>query len=145
MSSNWINALDNCAAAGVLDFDAAAWLVDQPQRFVGSPSMEAVPPIRQPLLLPPGIKMKGQLKEDQFSAESGFIQNPTWKKVLFEALAIGATVASIFAFKKLHLGSKISSAGKLFKKIARKTWNYIKAPFTWIAKKFKSKPSTPTT
>ena len=142
MGSNWVNALDNCAAGGVLDFDAAAWLIDQPQRFVGSPSMEALPPIRQPLLLPPGIKMKGQLKEDQFSAESGFVQNPTWKKVLFGALAIGTTIAGVITLKKLHLGSKLGKVGKLFKSIAKRTWNFIKTPFVWIANKLKSKPGT---
>lgn len=139
MGSNWINALDNCAAGGVLDFDAAAWLLDQPERFVGNPKLEGLPPIQQPLL-PPGIKMKGQINSDQFDSNPSLVQNPTWKKVLFGALAIGGTIAGIFAFKKLNLSTKIGDVGKLFKKIARKTWDCIKAPFVWIAGKFKSKP-----
>jgi hypothetical protein len=139
MSTNWINALDNCAASGVLDFDAAAWLLDQPQRFVGNPGMESLPPIRQPLLLPPGIKMQGQLNQDQFNSESGFIKNPTWKKVLFGALAIGGTIAGVFALKKFKIGSKCKNVGDIFKTIARKTWHAIKAPFVWVAKKFKGK------
>lgn len=138
MGTNWINALDNCAAGGVLDFDAAAWLIDQPQRFVGNPGMESLPPIRQPLLLPPGIKMKGQLNEDQFSTESGLVKNPVWKKVLFGVLTIGGTIAAALAFKKVELGPICQNIGDVFKTAAKGTWNAIKKPFVWIANKFKS-------
>ena len=138
MGSNWINALDNCAAGGVLDFDAAAWIIDQPQRFVGNPNMESLPPIRQPLLLPPGIKMQGQLNEDQFNPQSNVVQNPLWKKILFGALAIGGTVAAIFAFKKVKVSS-FKDACDLFKTISQKTWNAVKSPFEWAINKFKGK------
>jgi hypothetical protein len=144
MGSNWVNALDNCAAGGVLDFDAAAWLIDQPERFVGNPKMEGLPPIQQPLLLPPGIKMQGQLNEDQFDSKSNLVQNPLWKKILFGALAIGGTIAGIIALVKFGRGGKTTgSFGETLKNLGESTWNIIKTPFTWIANKFKgSKPTT---
>ena len=139
MGSNWINNLDNCAAGGILDFDAAAFLMDQPGRYVGHPGMEKLPPPIQHLLLPPGVKMKGQLNQDQFNSNSGFIENPTWKKVLFGLLAIGGTVAAVIELRKLHLGAKGKSIGDIFKTIAKGVWKCIKAPFVWVANKFKSK------
>jgi hypothetical protein len=83
--------------------------------------------------------MKGQLNEDQFSPESGFVKNPTWKKVLFGALAIGGTIAGVIAFRKIKIGSKCKNIGDIFKTIARKTWHAIKAPFVWVAGKFSGK------
>ena len=42
MYSNWVNVLDNLAAGGVIDFDAPAYLLDQPARYVGHPKFAEV-------------------------------------------------------------------------------------------------------
>ena len=53
MNSDWIYPLDMCASAGILDYDAAAYITDQPARYVGNPKFEDVP-----TLLPEGTDRK---------------------------------------------------------------------------------------
>lgn len=150
MEPSWITALDNCAAGGVLDYDAAADILGQPERFVGHPKFEDVPAIRQPLLLPPNTKIKGQLNADEFSAQNSLVQNPSWKKWVFGGLLTGGAIALAVCFKKgkmsipkwstikskLHM-PKLSSMGTAIVNFGKKVWKYIKKPFSYIASKFK--------
>lgn len=159
--TNWITPLDACAAGGVLDYDAAAYLIDQPARFVGHPQLESLPSTETPLLLPPNTKIKGELKEDCFGAPSSLINNPSWKKWLFGGLIAGGIgflalgklgkLGKIFKPKAATAsvgttaagaGSKIkmpdfSKFGTAIKNFAKKIWGYIKKPFEFIIGKFK--------
>jgi hypothetical protein len=120
MASNWISPLDMCAAGGVLDYDAAADLMDLPQRFVGNPKIGDIPAIDQPLLLPPNTKIQGDLKEDCFGAPSSLIQNPSWKKWLF-----GGTVALGVVALLLSKG-KAGKATKSAKTVIQDVWTSMK-------------------
>jgi hypothetical protein len=143
MSSNWIPPLEICAAGGVLDYDAAADILDLPPRFVGHPEYFDIPVMDRPLLLPPGTKIKGELKEDSFGAPSSLVRNPSWKKWLFGGLVASGVLALVFR-KKLSL-PKLSSLkmpafsqiGTTVKNFAKTLWSYVKKPFEFISKKFK--------
>ena len=159
MFPNWITPLDACAAGGVLDYDAAAYLMDQPERFVGHPKFEDLPSTESPLLLPPNTKIKGELKEDCFGAPSSLINNPSWKKWLFGGLIVGvlgfltlgkfgkmlkfkAAGSSTSAKTSTTLGTKFkmpkfSQIGTSIKNFCKMIWTYIKKPFSFIMKKIK--------
>lgn len=106
MESNWVMALDNLASGGVIDFDAAAFLLDKPARFVGHPDRENLP-LENISYLPKGTKLKDLPNIDTYEhpEDGDFIHNPTWKKVL---------VGTILGAGTLGLGLGIlSKLGKL--------------------------------
>ncbi|MBQ8460226.1 hypothetical protein IJ541_09015 [bacterium] len=144
MSNNWINALDACAAGGVLDYDAAAFLLDQPQRFVGHPKFDDIPAISQPLLIPDGIRIKGQLKEDKFDKDGNLVQNPSWKKWLMVGLGVLGVGALLLSKGKFKMPSFKSGSGSSvmtsITDFGKKVWEYVKKPFTWIMGKIKKTP-----
>lgn len=131
MNSDWIYPLDMCASAGILDYDAAAYITDQPARYVGNPKFEDVP-----TLLPEGTKLKDQPKTDEFGNPSNVIQNPGWKKWLFGRIIAAATIgtALVLGKGKIKLPASVKNAGTT-------VLNYIKKPFVWIANKFKRTPT----
>ena len=117
MSSNWVSNLDMLAAGGVVDFDAAAYLLDQPARYVGNPQIEGLP-LENPSLLPQGVKLKDVPQMDEYSGSNKKPSASTsWKKWAFGGLVTTLIGAGAFA---------------LFTAL-----NYIKKPFTWIASKIK--------
>ena len=148
MSSDWILALDSLASGGVIDFDAPAYLLDQPARYVGNPPMEHLP--YETSLLPEGTKMKEQPKHDGFNkTDSGMVQNPTWKKWALGAILttlIGGTIGAVLLKKgkiKLPKNFKMPDLTKVktsLKNIGSTVVTYIKKPFVWIANKFKKTP-----
>ena len=126
MSLNWINALDACAAGGVIDYDAAAELSGAPSRFVGNPNFEYIPP-----LLPEDVKIKSQPVKDRYDNSGNVVDNPKWKKNLFIGVSITAILATVLAVlgKKgkikmpkmqsvKNFGTNISN---FFKKLFKKT------------------------
>lgn len=143
MSSNWVNALDACAAAGIIDYDAPAFITGRKPRYFGHPEMEQLP-LRNDFLLPPGIKLKDVPALDTYTnpEDRPLVQNPTWKKVLFGALTVAGVIAACVGLSKFKKGSipKLNNIANNISKFAKKAWNYIKYPFNWIAKKLKLKP-----
>ena len=139
MASNWVYPLDVCAAAGILDYDAPADILEQEPRYMGSPIFKAIPKL-DASLLPDGTKMKGQPKSDQFDkSSSDLINNPTWKKWAFGALAtlgVGTAVVAGLASKGKIKLPKMSGIGTSLKNFGTKIWNFIKKPFVYIASKF---------
>lgn len=143
MSSNWVSNLDMLAAGGVIDFDAAAYLLDQPARYVGNPQIEGLP-LENPSLLPQGVKLKDVPQIDEYSGSNKKPSASTsWKKWTFGGLVttlIGAGAFALFKGKIPFLGKIASGASKITssaKGLGATALNYIKKPFTWIASKIK--------
>lgn len=130
MSSNWVNALDACAAAGIIDYDAPAFIMGQSPRYIGHPDFERLP-LKNDYLLPPGVKLTELPSIDTYGnpEDKPLIQNPLWKKVLFGAITIASLIAA---------GIGVTKLGKI--KIPdlkiNKAWDLIKKPFNYIASKF---------
>ena len=104
MSKNWVMSLDNLAASGVIDYDAPAFLLGQPQRYAGHPNLEQIP-MQNPAFLPQNVKMNGNQPYDSFNKDGNLVHNPTWKKILFAGVAIGGTA--------LIAASVLAGVGKL--------------------------------
>ena len=137
MSSNWAYSLDSLAAGGVIDFDATAYILDKPARFVGNPRMEDLP-ITDLSLLPEGTKLKELPQFDSYN-DKKLVQNPGWKKWAFGTIAAAGIGGAIYALTKGKI--KIPKVNtQSLKNIATTTMNYIKKPFVWIANKFKKTP-----
>lgn len=77
---SWVNDLDALASAGVIGFDAPAYIRGVQPRYVGNPPLEGLPD-----QLP---AIKPQPQKDEFS-NSTAIHNPGWKKWLFGAIVLG--------------------------------------------------------
>lgn len=131
MSSDWLYPLDMCASAGILDYDAAASLLDQTPRYVGNPRFEELPAN----LLPEGTKIKQSPTSDEFgNPHKNLVQNPGWKKWLFGGLTVAATAVGILALNKGKI--KLPDMTKV-KGLGTKILDFIKKPFVYIANKFK--------
>ncbi len=108
MSENWAYNLDLLAMNNVIDYDAASFITGQKPRYVGRPAMPPSPYVGQPPKAPainqPEIdefkREKAQLPENEDKNES-FIKNPSWKKWLFGALALGGIVLAGFKYKSI--------------------------------------------
>ena len=90
MSCNWAGNLDMLAQNGVIDFDAASYIMGQPLRYVGNPTnpspFNGQPPTMTNLNQPKIDEFKINNQQNQEGQPSSI---PTWKKVAFGALAIG--------------------------------------------------------
>ena len=140
MALDWISALDACAANGILNYDAPADILGQDPRYVGHPNFENMPMVPTSFL-PEGTKLPDAPKTDEFIHQNdNLVENPKWKKWLFgigTAVAIGGSILGVLINRgKIKIPTGVKSFGT-------KIWNAIKAPFTWIASKFKKPPVTP--
>ncbi len=115
MSSDWITCCDALADAGIINFDAPAYITGTKPRYVGTPQMPLIkiPPLNQPA-------------KDEFThsskVDNSIVKNPLWKKVLFSVLAAGGLILGIKKLGKLPsvfktIGEKLSAP---FKKIFKK-------------------------
>ena len=96
MSIGWANNLDLLAQSGVLDFDAPAYVLGQPPRYVGNPG--AVNPLYDN---PPRVSGFEQPKVDEFkpSKDDNLVKTPAWKKWLFGLITAGVLVFIGYKFK----------------------------------------------
>lgn len=157
MTENWVYHLDNLASAGIIDFDAPAYLLDKPARYVGNPKFEN----DLPSLLPDDVKLKDAPKSDEFDSpgEKDSAKTPNWKKwAIGGVITAGIGALSYALFRNKIKMSKFLSNMKMPKFLSKikmpnmtKTKNflknagstivkYIKKPFIWIANKFKKTP-----
>lgn len=132
MSENWAFDLDMLAQNNVINFDAPAYIRGQAPRYVGSP--DTLPPDFIP-------NMQKQPKKDEFikpSGETNSVKNPSWKKWLFGALALGGIAFGGWKlapklFKKFNL-SKVkqffTDKGKSVGGFFKKGWTKVKGLFT---------------
>lgn len=114
---SWINDLDALASAGVINFDAPAYIKGTQPRYYGNPAFETIVPE-----LP---QAKTQPVKDEFKKSENPVQNPKWKKVLFGVLL---TAGTIFAASKLkpvkNLLKKVDMT-KL-KELPKNIWQRVK-------------------
>lgn len=161
MSSNWVTALDNLAASGVIDFDAPAYLLGQKPRYIGNPSLGELP-LTSPMYLPEGVKMKDIPQSDLYeqSKSHDLVHNPSWKKWLFAGVAAlgavligGAIIAgkgkvsagikniknslSNIKMPKLKTPKFLKGIGTKVSSFLKTVWTYIKKPFQYIASKIR--------
>ena len=129
MSSNWINALDACSSAGILDYDAPADLLDMECRYLGNPNFDSIPALKE--YKASGAKLSC-LDKDKFSgSNSDLVQNPSWKKWLIGGVVAVGVVA--LAFKKFNIKLpkfKLPKFSELKSKIKMPTMDGIKKFFT---------------
>ena len=95
---SWINDLDACASAGIISFDAPAYVKGVQPRYYGNPNFAQLPDF-----LPPAPQ---QPKKDEFSKSTDPHHNPTWKKVLFGTVVAGTLAAGIYAISKGKINLK---------------------------------------
>ena len=114
--SDWSMALDNLASAGIIDYDAPAFILGQKPRYVGHPRMEELPTI-MPEFLPPGVKMKDIPQIDSYdnSKSQNIVKPSRWKKWLFGGLVVGGL--ALFGLSKTgHLGKITQSVKNIIPK-----------------------------
>lgn len=111
---SWVNDLDALASAGVIDFDAPAFIRGTPPRYYGNPALQTIPGN-----LP---QIQSQPVNDEFKSSSTPVYNPFWKKALFTGIAAAGL---IFGASKL----------KCVKNLLKKPFNSIQN----LINKFKPK------
>ncbi len=114
MLPNWTTSVDMLADAGIIDFDASAYIMGAPARFVGRP--------QYPIYNIPPIALKPPVKDEYRSTlpDNTIVKNPLWKKILFGAIL---TVAGVLGIAKLH------NAPQMFKNIKVKVSDFFKNLF----------------
>ncbi|MBO6183791.1 MAG: hypothetical protein J6O88_03735 [Chryseobacterium sp.] len=138
MSANWAYNLDMLAQNGVIDFDGASFVTGQKPRYVGRPLMPPSPYVGQ---VPPAQVIK-QPEIDEFQKQKNklpkmeekddsMIHNPSWKKWLFGALALGGLIFAGLKAKSIYKWAKgfIKNPSSKFK------WSDIT---DYTSKKFKA-------
>ena len=162
MSANWAYNLDMLAQNGVIDFDGASFVTGQAPRYVGRPSMPPSPYVGPPYPSAPALN---QPEVDEFKKEKNklpkadkndndLIQNPSWKKWLFGAIAISGVIVLGFKAKSIYKwvkdfiknpSSKLNFKWKDIKDFTSKKWNSFKTFCSDSWNKFKNlfKSKTP--
>ena len=83
------------AQNNVLDFDAASFIKGQKPRYVGNPQI--IPPFIDGM---PDASNLRQLEQDEYTPPNkNIVKNPSWKKWLFGALALGGLAFGGWKFK----------------------------------------------
>ena len=113
----WINDLDACAAAGVLNFDAPSYIRGTNPRYVGNPELANITG-----QIP---NIKPQPQKDEFNTDTPY-HNPSWKKLAFGIFAGGIALLGLYKFKNANV----------LKNLFYKIKNFP----TKICNMFKSKP-----
>ena len=132
MSCNWAGNLDMLAQNGVLDFDAASYIMGQKPRYVGNPShpnpFNGQPPSIPNLQQPEIDEFRPETKKDDKQPSL-----PAWKKWVFGALAVGVLVFGAYKFKTISSWCKkqinkinLKSAGKYITKKAKAVGQFFK-------------------
>lgn len=106
MSNDWVTSVDMLADAGIINFDAAAYVTGTRPRYACTPQF----PIEQM----PSLDLS-QPQADTFSSSTSnsIVKNPGWKQWVFGALAIGGLVWGAKTLSK----NPIKSFGNLGPKI----------------------------
>ena len=100
---SWINDLDACASAGIISFDAPAYVKGVQPRYVGNPDFAQIPDY---------LPAAPQPQKDEFTKTTDPHHNPKWKKALFGTVVVGALAAGIYAISKGKINLKNLKLGK---------------------------------
>lgn len=116
MYSDWVTSVDMLADAGIVGFDAAAYVTGAPARFAGSPQYPIynIPPL---MIQPP--------KNDEYKSpqkNQAIVKTPVWKNVLFGALALTGIVWGGAKLRKMPSSIKnfFTKTGDFFKNLFKK-------------------------
>ncbi len=90
---SWVNDLDALASAGVISFDAPAYIRGTTPRYYGNPSLETISDNL------PSIKQ--QPTKDEFNNGTA-VHNPTWKKLLFGGILAGGIILGGYKAKGIY-------------------------------------------
>lgn len=121
---SWINDLDACASAGIISFDAPAYVRGAQPRYVGNPDFAQIPDY-----LPP---VKQKPIKDEFTKSDDPHHNPAWKKALFGTLVIGGLAAGIYTISKGKINLKNIKMPDFIKNIKKPEFlEKIKVP-DWV-------------
>ncbi len=122
---DWVTAMDMCAAAGIVNYDAPAAILGQNPRYIGHPGFDTLPSLNGPL-------------SDTYDTNNHNIVRPkSWKKKVFNTLlGIGAALGTVALIQKGKLNVTA------IKNFAKGAFNIIKKPFVWIGNHLR--PTTPT-
>ena len=122
---DWVTAMDMCAAAGIVNYDAPAAILGQNPRYIGHPGFDNLPSLNGPI-------------PKEFDTYNGNIVRPkSWKKKVFNTLlGIGAALGTVALIQKGKLNVTA------IKNFAKGAFNIIKKPFVWIGNHLR--PTTPT-
>lgn len=118
---SWVNDLDAAAAAGIIPFDAPAFIRGTQPRYYGCPDLDYISDT-----LP---SMKQQPKADEFKSNSTGVNNPSWKKWLFGGIvAIGAILGAskLKCVKKYLNMATLKALPAKIKTGAVNLWNKVK-------------------
>ncbi len=117
MNSSWVSHVDMLADAGIVNFDAAAYVTGAPARYVGNP--------HYPITSAPPLNI-APLPKDEYQSttrtDKPLVTNPPWKTIAFSILAVGGLLFGVHKLGKLpsaikNLGTKTADFFKnLFKK-----------------------------
>lgn len=100
MNDNWAFNLDFLARNGVLDFDAPSYIMGTNPRYIGKP--DSIPkPFADSVPKAPALNQPNKDEYSPQKQDNNFVKNPSWKKWLFGALAIGGTILGICKFKTI--------------------------------------------
>lgn len=126
MSCNWAGNLDMLAQNGVIDFDAASYIMGQKPRYVGNPAhpnpFNGQPPTITNLQQPSIDEFKPQQIDKDNSPKL-----PAWKKWAFGLLTVGTLAFGCYKFKSISSWVK-----KQFNKIS------LKSTKSFVVKGFKN-------
>lgn len=127
---SWINDFDALASAGVIGFDAPAYVMGTQPRYYGHPALETLPDS-----LP---QMNTQPKKDEFKPSKPKTGNPAWKKWLFGLMAAAGLIfgASKLKCVKNFIG-KINLTN--IKALPQKAWKCIQKGWNSFIGLFKRK------
>lgn len=129
---SWITDLDACASAGIIAFDAPAFVTGTKPRYYGNPPFATIPGELNPISYQP--------KNDEFKKKGDpAFKNPTWKKLLFTGLAITGLVLGFRKIPRLrNLVSSINFAS--LKTLPSKAWQGMKNLWGKVVNVFKRTP-----
>lgn len=113
---SWVDDLDACSAAGVINFDAPSFIRGSQPRYVGNPDLENISN-----QVP---NMKPQPQKDEFKKADAH-NNPSWKKWAF---GIFAGTMTVFAGYKMRNTKLIKNLIGNIKNLPNKIKHIFKKP-----------------
>ena len=120
MPVDWVTAMDMCASAGIINYDAPAAILGQTPRYFGHPNIDSIPSLNGPL-------------SDTYDTDNHNMVRPKdWKRTAMKTLiGIGATLGIVKLIQKGILNvTNIKKVGKAILNIFKKPSSHSSAAIT---------------